>query len=242
MLLLNDYTDLTTTPKRLITPNVNDVLREIGPMPSEALFLGLCGDDLPLLTNMEWNSGKPLFIHAPASWGKTYMLKVVLKAALTMGSQSWCKRDLAPIVLTDRMCDWMDMTGYVTVKQIDARNISLALRMASARADQNRYGQYSLILVDGWDSIPAEMQQWFHADRTQRICKIITSRQARSSASRQGLDRLDPTARSVASRFDDGHSIADFTQIWQGFRPGQFVTMEGDHLLYFYVPSLPEGG
>jgi hypothetical protein len=55
-------------------PSLTDSLSELGPLPKEALLLGLAPDGLPVLLNLHDPSPGPLLIAADPGAGKTALL------------------------------------------------------------------------------------------------------------------------------------------------------------------------
>src|SRR5215210_2223988 len=69
---------VTPTP---VLPSLNEVLVEYGPMPYEALFLGVASDDLPVLLNLHDSVPGSILITADPGAGKTTMLQTIALAA-----------------------------------------------------------------------------------------------------------------------------------------------------------------
>src|SRR5919108_529771 len=64
-----------------IRPSLNEVLSDYGPMPYEALFLGVASDNLPVLLNLHDPVPGPILITADPGAGKTNMLQTIALAA-----------------------------------------------------------------------------------------------------------------------------------------------------------------
>lgn len=65
-------------------PSLADSLSELGPLPREALLLGLASDGLPVLLNLHDPHPGPLLIAADPGGGKTALLQLVAQAASQM--------------------------------------------------------------------------------------------------------------------------------------------------------------
>src|SRR3990172_8414791 len=65
-------------------PSLADSLSELGPLPREALLLGLASDGLPVLLNLHDPHPGPLLIAADPGAGKTALLQLVAQAAAQM--------------------------------------------------------------------------------------------------------------------------------------------------------------
>src|SRR5512146_3059801 len=62
-------------------PRLSEVLAEFGPMPQEALFLGVASDGLPVLLNVHDPVPGPILIAGDAGTGKTALLQTIALAA-----------------------------------------------------------------------------------------------------------------------------------------------------------------
>ncbi len=204
-------TNLTLTPNRtIVPPTVDDMLDEIGPCPIEALILGMCDDQKPALVNL--NQGDfPFFVSAPAGWGKTHFLKTTVEFAHKMNSIR--DRGISVVVLTDRPDEWLDLAHLVSVQDLNDDNLLTILDVTENFGEVVCY-RYALVLIDGWDRAEHAVCDSFisqMADR-KKVCTII------ASCTEARTRRILP--------------------IKQGYRPGQFQTIEGNRPLFFYVPSL----
>jgi hypothetical protein len=62
-------------------PDLDNVLAEIGPLPREALFLGVASDGLPVLLNLYDPLPGPILIAGDAGSGKTAFLQTIMESA-----------------------------------------------------------------------------------------------------------------------------------------------------------------
>ena len=83
-------------------PPLNEVLADYGPMPREALFLGVAPDKLPVLLNLHDPVPGPLLIAADPGAGKTALLQTIALAAGIMHQPD----DLQFGVLTNHPDEW----------------------------------------------------------------------------------------------------------------------------------------
>jgi hypothetical protein len=65
-------------------PSLAESLSELGPLPHEALLLGLASDGLPVLLNLHDPHPGPLLVAADPGGGKTTLLQLVAQAASQM--------------------------------------------------------------------------------------------------------------------------------------------------------------
>src|SRR5512139_1948863 len=61
-------------------PSLNGVLAELGPLPREALFLGVASDGLPVLLNLHDPLPGPMLVVGDAGAGKTAFLQFLARS------------------------------------------------------------------------------------------------------------------------------------------------------------------
>ena len=87
-------------------PSLADSLSELGPLPREALLLGLASDGLPVLLNLHDPHPGPLLIAADPGAGKTALLQLIAQAAADMHEPS----DVQFGVVTNYPDEWGHLT------------------------------------------------------------------------------------------------------------------------------------
>lgn len=134
-------------------PGLDKVLSEIGPLPPEALFLGVASDGLPVLLNLHDPVPGPMLIVGEAGAGKTALLQSIARSAARTHPES----ELQFGVITGRLDEWDDMAkpphlvGVFDVGQKAAQDFILSL---AAWAHSNRNNRQSvLVLVDDLESL-----------------------------------------------------------------------------------------
>jgi hypothetical protein len=65
-------------------PALSQALADFGPIPDEALFLGVASDELPVLLNLHDSIPGPLLIIGDPGSGKTALLQIIARAAEIM--------------------------------------------------------------------------------------------------------------------------------------------------------------
>ena len=85
-------------------PTLSRVLANFGPMPSEALFLGIASDELPVLLNLHDSIPGPLLTIGDPGSGKTALLQIIARAAKKMHQA----RTLQFGVVTNHPDEWSD--------------------------------------------------------------------------------------------------------------------------------------
>src|SRR4030095_7827721 len=65
-----------------VPPTLSEILEEIGPIPREALLLGMAADGLPILLNLYDSHPGPILVIGDAGAGKTGFLQTVARSAI----------------------------------------------------------------------------------------------------------------------------------------------------------------
>jgi hypothetical protein len=97
-------TETSTPPSQHVVaaPTLNDVLAKIGAIPSEALFLGVALDGLPVLLNLYDPHPGPMLIAGDAGAGKTAFLQTIAHAV----TQTHPSEDVQFGVITNYPDEW----------------------------------------------------------------------------------------------------------------------------------------
>ena len=143
-----DSQDLLRRQPLPAAPGLDKVLSEIGPLPREALFLGVASDGLPVLLNLHDPVPGPMLIIGEAGAGKTAFLKSVARSLVRTHRES----ELQFGVLTGHLDEWADVeksphrVGLFDVNQTGALDFILSLA-SWAHSNRSR-SQSVLMLVD----------------------------------------------------------------------------------------------
>ena len=86
-------------------PALRDVLAKIGPLPLEALFLGVASDHLPVLLNLYDPHPGPMLIAGDAGTGKTAFLQTIARSVI----QTHRAEDIQFGVITNYPDEWESM-------------------------------------------------------------------------------------------------------------------------------------
>jgi hypothetical protein len=101
-------TDISTPPSKPTAgaaPALNDALAEIGSLPSEALFLGVATDGLPVLLNLFDSHPGPILIAGDAGSGKTAFLQTIAHSV----ARTHNSKDIQFGVITNYPDEWESM-------------------------------------------------------------------------------------------------------------------------------------
>jgi hypothetical protein len=133
--------------------DLSRVLAEIGPLPREALFLGIASDGLPVLLNLHDPHPGPMLIVGEAGAGKTAFLQTIAKAV----TQTHKESDVQFGVITKKTEEWEALektshqVGIFDVNQTAAQDLILSL---ASWAHSNKNARQSvLLLIDDLESI-----------------------------------------------------------------------------------------
>lgn len=129
-------------------PDLERVLYEIGPLPPEALFLGMANDGLPVLLNMHDSVPGPLLVIADETSGKTNLLKSIAKGIPLIHSSD----NTQYAVITNNVDEWDNVPDSENMAAIldihDTASNDLILSLASwAHANRNS-GQSIIFILD----------------------------------------------------------------------------------------------
>ena len=136
---------LTTSPTPA-APTLGEVLAEIGPLPSEALFLGIASDGLPVLLNLHDPRPGPILIIGDAGAGKTAFLQSVARSLIETHDPNEAQFG----VVTNRPDEWENIeatphhVGVFPVHEDGAKDFLVSL---SGWAHANKIARQSVILL-----------------------------------------------------------------------------------------------
>jgi len=227
-------------------PSLNEVLAEYGPMPHEALFLGVASDDLPVLLNLHDSVPGPILITADPGAGKTALLQTVALAAGTMHQPD----DLQFGVLTNHPDEWSGMenipnnVGVFPLYSQSAEDFILSL---ASWAHGNKTSQQSVLLL--LDDLEAASNLDFDARQNlrwlllrgpaRRVWPIITLNPNRME---NILPWLDAFHTRVFGTMQNQKQISQLDAVSAELESlnsaSHFTLQEGDHWLRFWIPSI----
>jgi hypothetical protein len=127
------------------TPTLGSVLAEIGPLPREALFLGVASDGLPVLLNLHDPVPGPMLIIGDPGSGKT----AFLQAAACAVTQTHDPKDVQFGIITDRPDEW-----------------------GNIEASPQRVGIFSANHTSAQDFL-LSLASWAHTNRNTRQCVLL---------------------------------------------------------------------
>lgn len=132
---------------------LSQMLADLGPLPREALFLGMASDGLPVLLNLHDPHPGPMLIVGESGAGKTTFLQSIAQSVVQTHQSS----DLQFGVITNRSETWEKLeetphrVGIFDVTDSNAQDLILSL---ASWAHSNKTAKQSvLLLIDDLESI-----------------------------------------------------------------------------------------
>lgn len=227
-------------------PSLDQVLSETGPLPREALFLGIASDGLPVLLNLHDPHPGPMLVIGEAGAGKTAFLQSIARSLVLTHTE----RDLQYGVVTPNLEEWQDLprtnhrVGLFDVSQTGAQDLILSL---ASWAHSNRNTEQSvLILVDDLEAMAKMDRETLNHFRwlllrgpARRVWPIITMNADRYG---QVLAWIEIFRARIFGRVMNpkvaqalgGDKASALEQLESGV---QFTLRENDGWLRFWLPS-----
>jgi hypothetical protein len=228
-------------------PSLADSLSELGPLPREALLLGLASDGLPVLLNLHDPHPGPLLLAADPGAGKTALLQMIAQAAAEMHAAG----DVQFAVVTNYPDEWEHLAGLGHCVGVFPTYHDSAIDLLSSLsgwAHANKGGQQSiLLLIDDLESMEhidfdaRQTLRWLLLrGPARRVWPIVGMNAARTSQVDVWLEAFrtrvfgqikdDRTAENLT-----GITGSTLSQLQAGL---QFALREGQDWLKFWIPEV----
>ncbi|MFZ5910837.1 MAG: hypothetical protein ACOYYU_12555 [Chloroflexota bacterium] len=228
-------------------PSLADSLAELGPLPREALLLGLASDGLPVLLNLHDPHPGPLLVAADPGAGKTALLQLIAGAAAEM----YAPGEVQFGVITNYPDEWGHLAGSehcVGVFPAYHNSAMDFLGSLSGWAHANKGGGQSVLLL--LDDLESMEQVDFDARQTLRwlllrgparkAWPIVTVNAERASQVEAWLEAF--RTRIFGQVKDDrlaAHLAGVPASALRNLQAGlQFALREGDDWLKFWIPEI----
>ena len=232
---------------RPAAPSQADWLSELGPLPREALLLGLASDGLPVLLNLHAPQPGPLLVCADPGTGKTSLLQMIAQAATEMHTPG----EVQFGVITNHPDELGHLGEYEHCLGVFPTYHDSAvdfLSSLSGWAHANKGGQQSIpLLIDDLESMndldfdTCQTLRWLLLrGPARRVWPIITMNAERVS---QVEDWLEAFRTRIFGQIRDDHRADALSGVpgttLRHLQAGlQFALREGDDWLKFWIPEM----
>lgn len=228
-----------------VLPPLSEVLAEFGPMPSEALFLGVASDGLPVLLNLHDPVPGPILIGGDAGTGKTALLQNIAVAAGKMHRPE----ELQFGVLTSHPEEWSGLesisnnVGIFPLYHKSAEDFILSL---ASWAHGNKTSQQTvLFLLDDLEAATnldfdakQDLRWLFLRGPARRVWSFTTVNPNRVENISPWLDAFHTRIFGSIQDSNVARSLNVENAELETLNIGtQFALREGDHWLRFWIPS-----
>ena len=243
-LKFDNFTELLPRQEKTMVPGLTTVLRDLGPLPRAALFLGVAGDELPVLLNLADPVPGPVLVAGDAGSGKTRLLQLVAQAV----TKTHDPDGLRFAIIAEQPAEWESLTPSPNCEGVLSFNEALTTNYLASLvnwAHSNKHSdQYVLLLMDGLEGLHADESlhqslRWLLLrGPSRRVWPIVTVKATRASAVSQWL----PSFRTrlcghIASDRDLTPLTGQIPASFEGLQPGtQFAMREGTEWLPFWLP------
>ncbi len=133
-----------------IFPPLTDVLAQVGPIPRDALLLGMDGDGLPVLLSLRDPDSGPILLVSDRGCGKTIFLQVLARSVM----QLFPAEEIGLVVLTRFPGEWQELESAPHLMGIfpvyEPVSLDLLYDLA-CRAETGTTDRSILLLFDGLD-------------------------------------------------------------------------------------------
>ena len=227
-------------------PALSDVLAEIGPLPLEALFLGVASDHLPVLLNLYDPHPGPMLVAGDAGSGKTAFLQTIAQSVI----QTHRAEDIQCGVVTNYPDEWehMEATPHrVGIFAVGHQGTQEFMKSLASWAHSNKNThQCVLLLVDDLESVASldletvkDFRWLLLRGPARRVWPIVTLNAPRYGQVISWLQnfRTRVFGRVANARVAEalgGNKASVLTQLEARI---QFSLREKDNWLRFWLPS-----
>ena len=237
---------LEKTQLRHTLPSLDEVLNEFGPMPPEALFLGVASDGLPVLLNLHDPVPGPILLAGDAGTGKTAFLQTIALAAGTMHQPE----QLQFGALTSHPDEWdalENIPNNVGIFPLYHQSSGDFILSLASWAHGNKSSKQSvLLLIDDLEAIAKldfdarQNLRWLLLrGPARRVWPIVTLNPNRMENAQPWLEAFHTRVFGpiqdlhLTSQLDAENAELESLNIG-----AQFAMREGDHWLRFWIPSM----
>ena len=228
-------------------PTLKSVLADKDSIPSQALFLGLAEDGLPVLLNLYDPIPGPILITGDKSSGKTLLLQMIARAAESLHAAS----EVQYGVITAHPDEWtqfQESKNNAGIHYLQADSTPELLRSLVTWAHNNKGNQQSILLLidDLAEVLKLEGQaeqdlRWLLLRGTsRRVWPIITLNAGRAEQMKEWMSFFRTRLFGRVHQPGDSQSVTELPDIplHRLVAGSQFAMREGNNWLNFWVPTI----
>ena len=225
-------------------PSLQRVLKDLGPLPHAALFLGIADDELPVLLNLADPVPGPILVAGDSGSGKTRLLHVIAEAI----TQSHDPDALRFAVIAEQPAEWDSLSESPNCEGVLSFREPLTSNYVGSLVNwghnNRRSGEFVVLLIDGVEGLHADeslhqLMRWLLLRGPARhIWPIATLKATRAMAVSQWL----PSFRTrlcghIAPNRDLTPLVGSMDCSFEELNAGsQFAMREGKSWLPFWLP------
>lgn len=238
-----EFVQVTTSLER---PVLSHFLKKIGPLPEEALLLGIADDGLPVLLNLWDPTPGPLLLAGDSKSGKTDFLRIITGFIASTHQ----RREIQYGVITARPHEWESHVNYphcIGVFSVQNTDVTNFIRALVAWIELNRSNHQSiLLLVDELDDfmywkqeLGPELRKILLYGPEKKVWPVVTVNQARAQAVEPLLGYFHTRIFGHTNgkcRIDSGDTQdSRFEDLSKGI---EFSLREKSHWIRFRIPKM----
>jgi len=229
-------------------PPLSNVLTDFGPMPDEALFLGVAFDELPVLLNLHDSTPGPLLIVGDPGTGKTALLQTIARATEIMHQPELVQFG----TVTNHPDEWSgfeDSPNNVGVFPIQHRSSEDFILSLASWAHGNKSSKQSVLLllddleaITNMDEDAVQNLRWLLLrGPSRRVWPIITLSTQNLVSMSRWLEAFHTLILGNIQNINHIRKLdagdADLKSLNTN---SEFALREGKHWLHFWIPTLDE--
>jgi hypothetical protein len=230
-------------------PSLAVSLSELGPLPREAMLLGLASDGLPVLLNLHDPYPGPLLIAADPGAGKTALLQLIAQALVDMHAPE----DAQFGVVSNYPDEWGHLEGAEQCVGVFPTYHEAAvdfITSLSGWAHTNKGERQSVVLLiddlESMNDLDFDVQQtlrWLLMRGPARRVWPVVTMNAERGAQVEGW--LEAFRTRIFGQVKDERTAATLANLpgtsFRHLQAGvQFALREGSHWLKFWIPQLDD--
>lgn len=224
-------------------PTLYEVLREIGPLREEEVFLGVADDGLPVLLDLWDPRPGPILVLGNSHSGKTSLLKVLTRFIVT--THRPCDTQYG--VITNRPHEWDNDANYphsIGIFSATQKNTFYFIQALTIWIEKNKSSRQSiLLLIDGFDEFPdwngllaQNLKKILLYGPARKVLPIVTINSKRVQSAGAWLEYFHTRLYGYTDDVKgDGCSYVRYENLP---REMEFVFREDSQWIKFWVPKI----